>query len=164
VALLTAAAQFVILRAMRVFCLVMLLVAGCGKKTTVGGGAMLNMMPVAPPEFVGHYDFDLLEPVQGTACVQRSENPVRAYWIAELPFAKALPRDGLTTGAITAASIDAVGKNPQADTIVITRVVTQGKSPDEVCAFVFGRGVRLKKAAPGLAPTVVAPKPPPPTP
>jgi hypothetical protein len=154
-------ARFVMLGEMRVreLCLV-LAIAGCGKTSTIGGGAMLNMMPASPPEFVGHYDFDLLEPVQGTSCVQRSENPVRAYWIAELPFAKSLPRDALTTGAITAASIDAVGKNPQADTILLTRVVTQGKSPDEVCAYVFGRAVKLKKAAPGLVPNPVVPKPP----
>jgi hypothetical protein len=156
---LTAETQFVMLGAMRIreLCLIVA-IAGCGKSSTIGGGAMLNMMPLAPPQFVGHYDFDLLEAVQGTACVQRSENPVRAYWIAEVPFAKSLPRDALTTGAITAASVDAIGKNPQADTILVTRVVTQGKTPDEVCAYVFGRAVKLKKAAPGLVPN---PAPPP---
>jgi hypothetical protein len=142
--------------------LLALALAGCSKKTVIGGSSMLNMMPATPPEFVGHYDFDLLDAVQGTACAQRSENPRRGYWIAELPFAKTLPRDSLTTGAIASATIDAIGKNPQADTILLTRVVTQGK-PDEVCAFVVGRAVRLKKAAPGLQ-KAPAPPPAPPAP
>ena len=146
---------------LRTCCVIALaMAAGCAKKTVIGGSAVLNMMP-APPEFVGNYDFDLLDNVQGTACAQRSENPVRNYWIAELPFAKSLPKDALTNGAIASAMIDAIGKNPQADTILLTRVVTQGK-PDEVCAFVVGRAVTIKKGAPGLQKTSSSTTPPPP--
>lgn len=41
--------------------------------------------------------------------------------------------------------------------MVITRVVTEG-SAGKVCAQVFGRGVRIKKAKP-LPPPVVQPEP-----
>lgn len=39
-------------------------------------------------------------------------------------------------GAIAAASTDAIDKIPGADTILLMRLITEGKSPDEVCAYV----------------------------
>lgn len=114
---------------------------------TVSGGAMLNVQPIASPGFIGNYDFDLLDPVRGKACVRaNSSGPPREYWMAALPFQGKPPGDTVTVGAIAAASTDAIDQIAGADTILLTRVITEGKSSDEVCAYVYGRAVRLKKA------------------
>lgn len=111
---------------------------------------MLNVQPGERPRFVGAYDFDLLDQVRGKACVKRSKptaSTVTTYWVGQLPFAGTPPGDPLTLGAIAAASTDAIDMISGADTILVTRVITEGQSADQVCAYVYGRAVRLKKAA-----------------
>jgi hypothetical protein len=119
----------------------------CAPLSTVSGGAMLNVQPTSQIPIVGSYDFDLLDSVRGQACVRSAaaSGKPKEYWIGMLPFMGTPPKDSLTVGAIAAASTDAIDKIAGADTLVLTRVVTEGKSPDEVCAYVYGRAVRLKK-------------------
>lgn len=129
--------------------LVTLALGGCAPETVVKGGAMLSVQPAERPHFVGSYDFDLLGPVRGKACVKRSSTTASThieYWLGELPFEGKPPKDSLTLGAIAAASTDAIDMITGADTILVTRVITEGTSPDQVCAYVYGRAVRLKKA------------------
>ena len=127
----------------------MVALAACAEqRPVVNGGALLNVQPTSRPRFVGNYDFDLLGPVRGKACVKEATAFGRRneYWIGALPFEGTPPRDSLTLGAIAAASTDAIDKISGADTILLTRVLTEGKSEREVCAYVYGRAVRLKKA------------------
>lgn len=129
--------------------LVMVSAAACAaERPVVNGGALLNVQPASRPTIVGNYDFDLLGPVRGKACVKEATTFGRKteYWIGALPFEGTPPRDSLTLGAIAAASTDAIDKISGADTILLTRVLTEGKSSKEVCAYVYGRAVRLKKA------------------
>lgn len=124
-----------------------LMVSACAPAATLSGGAMLNVQPTASPSIVGNYDFDLLDPVRGKACVRTTvSGSPQEYWMGILPFQGKLPGDALTIGAIAAASTDAIDQIAGADTILLTRVITEGKSSDEVCAYVYGRAVRLKKA------------------
>jgi hypothetical protein len=122
--------------------------AACSPASTLTGGAMLNVQPTRRPAMVGDLDFDLMGSVRGEACVRKADasGVDREYWIGVLPFEGTPPRDPLTLGAIAAASTDATERVKGADTILVTRVLTEGKSPDEVCAYVYGRAVRLKKA------------------
>ena len=129
--------------------LVMVAVAACAaERPVVNGGALLNVQPASGPTIIGNYDFDLLGPVRGKACVREATTFGRRteYWIGALPFEGTPPKDSLTLGAIAAASTDAIDKISGADTILLTRVLTEGTSAKEVCAYVYGRAVRLKKA------------------
>ena len=56
-----------------------------------------------------------------------------------------MPGDPLTRQAIAVAAGHLV-EFAEADTLVLTRVVTEAKGSDEVCATVFGHGLVLKKA------------------
>jgi hypothetical protein len=130
--------------------LIVVTLAACHPEAVVIGGAMLDVQPGERPRFVGSYDFDLLAPVRGKGCLKRTSptaSTTIVYWMGTLPFGGAPPKDSLTLGAIAAASTDAIDKIAGADTILVTRVITEGQSPDEVCAYVYGRAVRLKKAA-----------------
>lgn len=49
--------------------------------------------------------------------------------------------------ATSAALIDALDNLSAVDSIVVTRVITEKKGDDEICASVYGRGVRLTKAS-----------------
>jgi hypothetical protein len=121
--------------------------SGCASKPEINGGALVvNMQPPAP-QLVGAYDFDLLDAVQGRSCVTRSSDGTEPsiYWFRGAGLDKLAP-DPLTAHAIGAAAFDAMKRAPTADSLVITRVVAEGHGPDKVCAFVFGRGVRLTKA------------------
>lgn len=124
------------------------LLAACHAQPIVNGGAMLNVQPAGRPQLVGAYDFDLLGSVRGKACLRRpalTTQTVLAYWVGTLPFEGTPPKDPLTLGAIAAASTDAIDKISGADTILVTRVLTESSTPDEVCAYVYGRAVRIKK-------------------
>jgi hypothetical protein len=121
---------------------VIIALAGCYRTSDVRGSALLDMQP-APPAFESKYDFDLLEQVRGKACVKRTTRRM-AYWAGS--FAFKVPTDALTQSAISAASMDALDEVPEADTILITRVITEGKSSDQACAWVFGRAVKIRKA------------------
>ena len=115
------------------------------------GSTMLNFQP-PPPSYLGQLDFDLMESSRGSACANltgdhftaSNSNDVVIYW-TELPLASTAPSQ--VRGLIAAAALDAIEKSPHADTMIITRVVTEAKGHDETCAYVYGRGVRLKKAA-----------------
>ncbi|MEO8846134.1 MAG: hypothetical protein ABI591_24820 [Kofleriaceae bacterium] len=57
-----------------------------------------------------------------------------------------LSSDPLTQQAIAAAVMDAVARLDDTDAILMTRVVTESKGSDRICATVVGRGIRLTKA------------------
>jgi hypothetical protein len=120
---------------------------GCAARPEVNGSALVVNMQPAPPQFAGAYDFDLLAPVRGEACVTRSSDGAEAsiYWLRGAGLDKLAP-DALTAHAIGAAAFDAMKSAADADTLVVTRVLAEGHGPDKVCATVFGRPVRLTKA------------------
>lgn len=59
-------------------------------------------------------------------------------------------RDKATNEAIGAAAFKATASLENADTLLLTRVVTRGES-DKTCATVFGRAIKIRKtgSAPG---------------
>lgn len=119
-----------------------------------GGSLLLNMQPVNRPNLVGSYDFELLEEGAGKRCIKRSD--VTVYWTGILDV-DALAPDVLSRQAIAAAAHDAIQRLDGADSILLTRVVTVSEGPDERCATVIGRGIRLVKARPPApAPTPAA--------
>ena len=114
------------------------------------GSAVLNMQP-APPTFRSQLDFDLLDRIRGTACAKSdsgyfvtANRATVLYW-TDFPLAGSAP--GQVRGLIAAAALDAIEKTADADTMIITRVETEAKSADETCAYVYGRGVRIRKAS-----------------
>ena len=137
-----------------------------------GAGVFLDFAPANRPALVGALDFDLLAAGTGSACVQR--NSGKSFWVS-FPAVAELEVDELTRDAIAAAVMDAVSRLEDVDGILLTRIVTEGRGTDRVCAKIVGRGVRLKKAAiaesahqasssapPPVAPSVPAvPVPPP---
>ena len=126
---------------------IMLAMIGCAPKPEMSGSALpLNMQP-SPPRFVGAYDFDLLDAVQGRSCVTRPSlgDQASIYWFAGAGLEKLSP-DALTEHSIGAAAFEALKNSPDADSIVVTRVVAEGHGPDKVCTTVYGRAIRLKKA------------------
>jgi hypothetical protein len=96
----------------------------------------------------GAYDFELLDEIGGKACAEEGDR--MQYWIG-LNDLDGLAHDPLTKQAIAAAALDAIGRLDDADTILITRVVADGKNGVRVCASVIGRAVRLTKAVPAAA-------------
>jgi hypothetical protein len=64
------------MRIMQIFVRVIALslVVACSPLATVSGGAMLNVQPGSRPAIVGAYDFDLLDPVRGSACIKRASS------------------------------------------------------------------------------------------
>lgn len=132
---------------------IMLAIIGCAPRPEISGSALpLNMQP-RPPRFAGAYDFDLLDAVQGRSCVTRPAPGEQAsiYWFAGAGLENLSP-DVLTEHSIAAAAFEALKNSPDADSIVVTRVVTEGHDPDKVCATVYGRAIRLKKASEPSAP------------
>lgn len=105
---------------------------------------MVNVNPTNRPSLVGNYDFELLAQGTGAACVRRGSNAV--YWVG-VPQLAELAADALTRRAIAAAALDAISRLEDADTILLTSVVSEAKSDHEICARISGRGVRLTKAA-----------------
>lgn len=110
----------------------------------VNGAAMLiDLSPSNRPAMVGALDFELLAAGVGKACVDRGSS--KQYWIGMTELAK-LTGDSLTRQAIAAATTDALGRLDDIDAILLTRVVTESKGPDRICATIVGRGVHLTKA------------------
>jgi len=107
-----------------------------------GAGLLVNVAPTNRPTLVGNFDFELLGAGSGKACVDR--NSATHYWLRMEDLT--LPADALTKQAVAAAMADAISRLDDVDTILLTRVVTEGKGPDRVCATITGRGVRLIKA------------------
>jgi len=121
------------------------LFAACSHEVS-GGGLLLNVQP-SPPTFAGAFDFDLQPSTSYTACVHRPsryDSTSVSRWVLGVAFDK-LPGDALTVQAIATAANHLIDF-ADADTLVMTRVVTESKGENEVCATVFGRGVVLKKA------------------
>jgi hypothetical protein len=110
-----------------------------------GGGMLIDLAPANRPRMVGALDFELLAGGVGKACVDRGS--VKQYWVGMADLAK-LSSDELTRQAIAAAAADALGRLDDTDSILLTRVVTESKGPDRICATIVGRGVRLTKAQP----------------
>jgi hypothetical protein len=107
-----------------------------------GAGLLINVAPSNRPALVGNLDFELLGAGSGKACVARGSET--RYWLKMDDLT--LPTDALTKQAIAAAMTDAISRLDDVDTILVTRIVTEGKGPDHVCATVTGRGVRFIKA------------------
>jgi hypothetical protein len=124
-----------------------------------GSSLLINVAPSGGPHFEGAYDFDLLDEVSGKACAEEADRT--RYWIG-MNDLESLARDPITKQAIAAAALDAIGRLADADTILITRVVADGKNGVRVCATVYGRAVRLMKA--GHSAAAVAPGAPPDSP
>ena len=122
-----------------------------------GSALFVNMNPSGAPRLVGAYDFDLLAQGSGKACVFRGGDNV--YWIGMSAVVQ-VTNDSQSQQAIAAAALDAISRLDDADTIVLTSVVTDSDGK-KTCATVMGRGVRLKKAdaaASATAPASEAPK------
>jgi len=112
----------------------------------------VNMHPGNRPAMVGAYDFDILQEVDGQGCVRT---------ILFFPITPAYTAHGTpvtdtgwgygTRGAHAAATFDALGKVPGADSMIVTRSMVDGFSIPLIygshCAEVWGKAVRLKKAA-----------------
>ena len=114
-----------------------------------GAGLLINVAPSNRPGLVGNFDFELLGAGSGKACVDR--NSATRYWLRMEDVT--LPTDGLTKQAVAAAMADAISRLDDVDTILLTRVVTESKGSDRVCATITGRGVRLIKAGPTSGPS-----------
>jgi hypothetical protein len=125
--------------------------AGCGSHPVQGSGLLLNVQPT-PPAFAGAYDFDLLGPARGTACLKKQDRQLGGtkiiYWVSGAAFEK-LPGGSLASNAIAAAAFKVIDES-NADSVVMTRVIVESKGEDEVCATLYGRAIRLKKAKPTL--------------
>jgi hypothetical protein len=131
-------------RTFPVLCFLIPALIACGEPRHIGS-TMLDVQP-RRPTFAGQFDFDLLGQVRGTACLKKSsgfDDDKIIYWLASPAF-KDIPND--SRGPIAAAALNAIDNLAGADTIVVTRVVTEPKGNDEVCAYVYGRGIRLTKA------------------
>lgn len=120
-----------------------------------GAHVVVDVVPKSAPGFVSGYDFELLDPVQGTACF--SDTDTNTYSAVVPGVDLTVAGNYLATNALQAAAIDAIGKLANADTIFILRMKTAYENATKVCATVDGRGVRLIKTA-GAQP---APQPPP---
>ena len=115
-----------------------------------GSSLVLDLTPNTIPPLEGAFGFDLLGKVSATACATRSSDV--SFWVASEALAKLGP-DSLTHQAIAAAMLDAVASLDSADTMIVTRAVTEGKGADKVCATVHGRAIRLTKAHAAPAPS-----------
>lgn len=112
----------------------------------------LNMAP-APPAFATSFDFDLLAPLRGEDCVERSELDARVFWTATYNI-DTFSSDKLTRTAIAAAAYDAANNLEGVDAFIVTRVIATARGEDTVCAKVYGRGLRLKKYEPPRPPRI----------
>jgi hypothetical protein len=107
------------------------------------GVLMLDLTPNTIPTIEGSFGFDLLGKISATGCASRASDV--SFWVAGPEIGKMTP-DALSRQAIAAAIHDAVGSLDNADTMIVTHAVTEGKGPDKVCATVYGRAIRLTKA------------------
>jgi hypothetical protein len=116
-----------------------------------GAGLFIDVTPANRPALVGKLDFDLIPAGSGKACVDRYGT--KQYWVGMDSVAKLSP-DEFTRQAIAAAMQDAVSRLDDVDSILLTRVVTESKGPDRMCATITGRGVRFTKATTSATPSV----------
>jgi len=123
------------------------------KPRLAGGALLLNLQPTNRPSIVGSYSFELLGQGTGKSCVTRGDDTI--YWSGMTDLAE-LSSDRLTQQAIAAAMHDALTRL-EADTILVTHVVTTSRTPDRVCANLVGRGVRLFKSPSKAEPPPVLP-------
>lgn len=132
-----------------------LIVTGCAETAPVvkqepepertGSALILDLNPTGRPDIAGRFGFELIEGVGvGKACVDRASTT--EYWLGWSDLTK-LKVDWLTRQAIAAAAFDALSRLEDADTIVVTRVLVEGKGSPRVCASVYGRALKLTKAA-----------------
>jgi hypothetical protein len=121
-----------------------------------GSSLFVDLAPHGSPSVIGAYDFELLGSGAGKACATRGDRVT--YWVG-LADLDRMSDDELTRQAIAAAALDAISRLDDVDSIVITRLTTEAKSEDVVCATLVGRGVRLLKAK---SHHVEEPPPPPP--
>lgn len=122
--------------------------SACSTPTVSGSGLLLNMQPSAP-SFSSTYDFDLLEAVTGHACVERNGAGEGAtFWVSLPGFTPT--NDRATNEAVGAAAFRATNSLDEADTILLTRLVTSTDGGN-TCATVFGRGVKIRKAGVAVA-------------
>ena len=96
------------------------------------------------PRLLGDYDFELLERGVGKACIERDAN--ERYWIGPRELAE-ITTDRLARRAIAAAALDAISRLQDADTILLTSVVTESEGDDQMCARVVGRGRAARESA-----------------
>jgi hypothetical protein len=132
----------------------LVIVVACTQPAPSGSSLLLDLSPGTRPAVVGAYDFELLGSGTGRACATRDD--ATRYWVG-LPELDRISRDPLTRQAIAAAAFDAITRLEDVDSIVVTRVTTEAKGPDQVCASIVGRGVRLRKAGSASEPTVTPP-------
>jgi len=138
---------------------VFVLAAGCapvvaGGPVERGTATYVNMLPPSGPAFSGTYDFDLLQPVVGEACVGWNDNA--NYWAFSTSGGVG-EGFGLKPKAEAAAVFNALSQVSEADLIVVTRASFEMKAGGQMCATIYGRAARLKKGGEPEAPASAAP-------
>jgi hypothetical protein len=116
----------------------------------------IDITPKTPPSVVGGYEFELLDALNGEACVALGDMDVKT---ASIPgFEPTQSTDILDQRAEGAAVYDAMSKAQGADTLLITwvKIVREG---DRKCATVHARGVRLRQAGTAVPTPANAPIP-----
>ena len=169
--------------AQAVFVLAIVLASGCQpapKKVEppriLSNRQLVAVSPIAPLRFAQGLGFEILDRVQGQACVRRG-SAVR-YW-TQIAGTAGETGDDVVDQAIAAAMMAAIDTIAEADTVLLTRVQTDSKG-GRACARVWGRGIRLAYSDGRLpsaherqgeerepaepAPVPAAPPTPPPTP
>jgi hypothetical protein len=96
----------------------------------------------------GTYDFELLGNVVGNGCAEAGSDLSLSAAVLGVHLGS-----GLVGQAEAAAVFDALSKLQGADTVVITRTLTDGDTSSRVCATIYGRAVRLTKG-PTIAPAM----------
>ncbi len=112
------------------------------QKQVNGGAVLVNMQP-SPPSFSGTYDFDLVNDVTGKACVYRGVESDEQYWVIA-PGLERSSGDAATDQAMHAAVFNAVRSN-DADTMLLTSVVSKTDENGKTCATVYGKAVKIRK-------------------
>jgi hypothetical protein len=140
--------------------LVLVVVAACVPPVPSEGiRSTIDITPKTPPAVIGGYEFELLDAVDGTACVVPTDTMTP---FASIPgFTPTQSGDVFERRAEGAAVYDAMSKAQGADTLLITwvKVTTNG---NKRCATVHARGVRIRQAgtppeSPSVAPASSAP-------
>lgn len=127
------------------------LLAACAPAVPGTARVVLDLQPAARPKMAGAYDFELLGALSGQACVSRAASPAAGAtqstsWFSGVSFA-GVSKDPITLHAVSAAIVKALDKDPEADTLVLTRAVVD-VTGEQACAEIAGRGVHLTKAGP----------------
>ena len=131
------------------------LLAGCGGRVE-GGRQYLNTMPVVPPQFAGTLDFDLLDTVVGKGCAELEGTTTYSVMMVGSRVGSG---SGLIEQSEAAAVVDALSKIKDAETMLVTRSISEGDTTKKVCTTVFGRAIRLKKGPTMTPATSPAPAP-----